>query len=114
MFSHCELIARGWLWSPCTCRVLHQASVCPRNKDIALSITGNAGMKHIHGALPYAGHPNFIKLSPAAAATEEFDGSDSGARPDEAVSWGKIRMDARPVKAGPCSLFFSLIARVSA
>ena len=28
----------------------------------------------------------------------EFDGSDSGASPDEAVSWGKIRMDANPVK----------------
>ena len=28
----------------------------------------------------------------------EFDGSDSGARPDEAVSWGKIKMDADPVK----------------
>lgn len=31
---------------------------------------------------------------------QEFDGSDSGARPDEAVSWGKIRMDATPVKVG--------------
>ena len=29
---------------------------------------------------------------------QEFDGSDSGARPDEAVSWGKIRADAKPVK----------------
>ncbi|CAG8500588.1 8001_t:CDS:2 [Cetraspora pellucida] len=29
---------------------------------------------------------------------QEFDGSDSGARPDEAVSWGKIRMTAEPVK----------------
>lgn len=29
---------------------------------------------------------------------QEFDGSDSGARPDEAVSWGKIRTDAKPVK----------------
>lgn len=29
---------------------------------------------------------------------QEFDGSDSGARPDEAVSWGKIRTDAQPVK----------------
>ncbi|EGC38738.1 hypothetical protein DICPUDRAFT_75703 [Dictyostelium purpureum] len=28
----------------------------------------------------------------------EFDGSDSGARPDEAVSWGKIKLDAKPVK----------------
>ena len=29
---------------------------------------------------------------------QEFDGSDSGARPDEAISWGKIKMDAKPVK----------------
>ena len=29
---------------------------------------------------------------------QEFDGSDSGASPDEAVSWGKIRITARPVK----------------
>jgi deoxyhypusine synthase len=28
----------------------------------------------------------------------DADGSDSGARPDEAVSWGKIKMDAKPVK----------------
>ncbi|KAI8894609.1 DHS-like NAD/FAD-binding domain-containing protein [Globomyces pollinis-pini] len=29
---------------------------------------------------------------------QEFDGSDAGARPDEAVSWGKIRGDAQSVK----------------
>ncbi|KAG0266189.1 hypothetical protein DFQ27_009956 [Actinomortierella ambigua] len=29
---------------------------------------------------------------------QEFDGSDAGARPDEAVSWGKIRMDGKTVK----------------
>lgn len=29
---------------------------------------------------------------------QEFDGSDSGARPDEAVSWGKIRDSAKTVK----------------
>ena len=28
----------------------------------------------------------------------EFDGSDSGASPDEAISWGKIRINATPVK----------------
>ena len=28
----------------------------------------------------------------------EFDGSDSGARPDEAISWGKIKIDSDPVK----------------
>eukprot|EP00933_Yihiella_yeosuensis_P073397 TRINITY_DN82058_c0_g1_i1.p1 TRINITY_DN82058_c0_g1~~TRINITY_DN82058_c0_g1_i1.p1 ORF type:complete len:406 (+),score=90.85 TRINITY_DN82058_c0_g1_i1:159-1376(+) len=32
------------------------------------------------------------------STAQEFDGSDSGARPDEAVSWGKIRCDAKPVK----------------
>lgn len=32
------------------------------------------------------------------STAQEFDGSDSGARPDEAVSWGKIRVDAQPVK----------------
>eukprot|EP00127_Corallochytrium_limacisporum_P003479 Clim_evm107s149 gene=Clim_evmTU107s149 len=30
--------------------------------------------------------------------SQEFDGSDAGARPDEAVSWGKIRMGARSTK----------------
>mmetsp|Transcript_6148 Transcript_6148/g.20341 ORF Transcript_6148/g.20341 Transcript_6148/m.20341 type:complete len:94 (+) Transcript_6148:198-479(+) len=29
---------------------------------------------------------------------QEFDGSDSGAKPDEAVSWGKVRPEATPVK----------------
>ncbi len=28
----------------------------------------------------------------------EFDGSDAGARPDEAISWGKIAINAKPVK----------------
>jgi len=41
---------------------------------------------------------------------QEFDGSDSGARPDEAVSWGKIRCDANPVKIyAEASLVFPLI-----
>lgn len=29
---------------------------------------------------------------------QEFDGSDAGARPDEAVSWGKIKAEAESVK----------------
>ena len=43
-------------------------------------------------------------------AANEFDGSDSGARPDEAISWGKIRKDATPVKVyGETSLIFPLL-----
>eukprot|EP00898_Chlorokybus_atmophyticus_P006224 jgi/Chlat1/6602/Chrsp46S09070 len=40
----------------------------------------------------------------------EFDGSDSGARPDEAVSWGKIRATATPVKVyADATLVFPLL-----
>lgn len=40
----------------------------------------------------------------------EFDGSDSGARPDEAISWGKIRKDAKPVKVyGESTVIFPLL-----
>lgn len=40
----------------------------------------------------------------------EFDGSDAGASPDEAVSWGKIRVEANPVKLScDASLIFPLI-----
>jgi deoxyhypusine synthase len=41
---------------------------------------------------------------------QEFDGSDSGARPDEAISWGKIRIDAKPVKVcGDATILFPLL-----
>ena len=41
---------------------------------------------------------------------QPFDCSDSGADPDEAVSWGKIRMDAKPVKVyGDASIVLPLI-----
>ncbi|RGB29854.1 deoxyhypusine synthase [Rhizophagus diaphanus] len=41
---------------------------------------------------------------------QEFDGSDSGARPDEAVSWGKIRMNAEHIKVyADATIVFPLI-----
>jgi len=41
---------------------------------------------------------------------QEFDGSDSGAKLDEAKSWGKIRMDAKPVKiCADATLIFPLL-----
>lgn len=50
----------------------------------------------------------FIILS--AVLGQEFDGSDSGASPDEAVSWGKIKIDAKPVKVcADATLVFPLI-----
>jgi len=41
---------------------------------------------------------------------QEFDGSDSGAKPDEAVSWGKVRLDATPVKVtGEATIIMPLL-----
>ncbi|PVV01640.1 hypothetical protein BB560_003932 [Smittium megazygosporum] len=41
---------------------------------------------------------------------QEFDGSDAGARPDEAVSWGKIKANAEVVKVfADASLIFPLL-----
>ncbi|RCI03202.1 hypothetical protein CU098_005537 [Rhizopus stolonifer] len=41
---------------------------------------------------------------------QEFDGSDAGARPDEAVSWGKIRADSKSCKVyADATLVFPLI-----
>jgi deoxyhypusine synthase len=41
---------------------------------------------------------------------QEFDGSDSGASPDEAISWGKIRITADPVKVcADATVVFPLI-----
>eukprot|EP00727_Mastigamoeba_balamuthi_P012452 m51a1_g783 putative deoxyhypusine synthase (368) ;mRNA; f:619632-620932 len=40
----------------------------------------------------------------------EFDGSDAGARPDEAVSWGKIKAGSHAVKVyGEATLLFPLL-----
>lgn len=41
---------------------------------------------------------------------QEFDGSDSGARPEEAISWGKILPEAKHVKVfGDATIIFPLI-----
>jgi len=41
---------------------------------------------------------------------EEWDGSDAGARPDEAVSWGKIKSNGESVKVfGDATILFPLI-----
>ncbi len=41
---------------------------------------------------------------------QEYDGSDSGARPDEAVSWGKILPGAQSIKVfGDATILFPLV-----
>lgn len=45
---------------------------------------------------------------------EEYDGSDAGALPSEAVSWGKIKKDARSVKVhADATIVFPLVVAES-
>lgn len=40
---------------------------------------------------------------------QEFDGCDSGASPDEAVSWGKITVEAKPVKVSDINFYIDSV-----
>ena len=42
--------------------------------------------------------------------SQEFDGSDAGAEPDEAVSWGKLKANAKSIKIfGDATIIFPLL-----
>ncbi len=46
--------------------------------------------------------------------SQEYDGSDSGAMPEEAVSWGKITKDAKSVKVfGDATILFPILVASS-
>ncbi|MDO8508844.1 MAG: deoxyhypusine synthase [Nanoarchaeota archaeon] len=46
--------------------------------------------------------------------TQEYDGSDSGAMPEEAISWGKIKGDAKSIKVfGDATILFPLVVAKS-
>ncbi|XP_059205047.1 deoxyhypusine synthase-like isoform X2 [Centropristis striata] len=68
---------------------------------------GGVAKHHICNAISWRSGADFAVYVNTA---QEFDGCDSGARPDEAVSWGKIRSDARPVKVfADASIVFPLL-----
>jgi deoxyhypusine synthase len=53
---------------------------------------------------------NGVNFSVFVNTGQPFDGSDSGAKPNEAFSWAKIRLDSSPVKIyGEASLIFPLL-----
>lgn len=53
---------------------------------------------------------NGVNFSVFVNTGQPFDGSDSGAQPNEAFSWAKIRLDASPVKIyGEASFIFPLL-----
>lgn len=82
-----------------------------RAKRAGMIILGGGVVKHhiANACLMRNGAESAVYINTA----QEFDGSDAGARPDEAVSWGKIKIGADSVKVSisefvPPSLFTSL------
>lgn len=69
-----------------------------RAKRAGMIILGGGVVKHhiANACLMRNGAEGAVFINTA----QEFDGSDAGARPDEAVSWGKIKPDAESVKVG--------------
>ena len=70
-------------------------SALKAKKSGQIILGGGVIKHHINNANLMRNGANF---SVYVNTANEFDGSDAGARPDEAISWGKIALDATPVK----------------
>ncbi|EJT71666.1 deoxyhypusine synthase [Gaeumannomyces tritici R3-111a-1] len=71
-------------------------TIAVRAKRAGIIILGGGIVKHhiANACLMRNGAESAVYINTA----QEFDGSDAGARPDEAVSWGKIKIGADAVK----------------
>ncbi|KAB2579036.1 Deoxyhypusine synthase [Lasiodiplodia hormozganensis] len=83
-------------------------TIAVRAKRTGMIILGGGIVKH------HIANANLMRNGAESAVyintAQEFDGSDAGARPDEAVSWGKIRVDGDSVKVyAEATVVFPLI-----
>ncbi|KAF9877639.1 deoxyhypusine synthase [Colletotrichum karsti] len=71
-------------------------TISVRAKRAGMIILGGGVVKHhiANACLMRNGAESAVYINTG----QEFDGSDAGARPDEAVSWGKIKVNADAVK----------------
>ena len=76
--------------------IRHINTIAVRAKRAGMIILGGGLVKHhiANACLMRNGAESAVYINTA----QEFDGSDAGARPDEAVSWGKIKIGADNVK----------------
>jgi deoxyhypusine synthase len=77
-------------------------------KKTGLIILGSGIVKHhiLNSNMMRNGADYAVYINNAA----EFDGSDAGARPDEAVSWGKLLPKAKTIKVfGDATILFPLV-----
>jgi len=79
-------------------------TIAVRAKRAGMIILGGGVVKHhiANACLMRNGAESAVYVNTG----QEFDGSDAGARPDEAVSWGKIKVDGESVKVR-CSRFLT-------
>ena len=78
------------------------------NKKLGAIILGSGIVKHhiMNACLNGGGADAAVYVNTA----DEFDGSDAGARPSEAVSWGKLKVGAKAVKVrGDATVIWPLI-----
>ncbi|KXL50819.1 hypothetical protein M433DRAFT_7872 [Acidomyces richmondensis BFW] len=83
-------------------------TIAVRAKRTGMIILGGGIVKH------HIANANLMRNGAESAVyintANEFDGSDAGARPDEAVSWGKIKADGASVKVyAEATIAFPLI-----
>lgn len=77
------------------------------SKTGAIILGGGVAKHHTMNANLMRNGANYTVFVNTAA---EFDGSDSGAEPEEAISWGKVRADAKSVKINcDASIIFPLL-----
>lgn len=87
-------------------RKINNLAVYAKNSGIII-IGGGLTKHHICNANMMRNGADYAVYINTAA---EFDGSDAGAHPEEAISWGKIKMTAKPVKlVADATLVFPLI-----
>eukprot|EP00702_Spironucleus_salmonicida_P002022 EST43313.1 Deoxyhypusine synthase [Spironucleus salmonicida] len=86
----------------------NQAIFSPKNGCLILG--GGVCKHHIMNANLFTGKG--ADFSVFVNTAQEFDGSDAGALPEEAVSWGKISADATPVKVyADATLIFPILVK---
>ncbi|KAL7067281.1 putative deoxyhypusine synthase [Cryptosporidium serpentis] len=88
--------------------IRHINDIALRIKKSGIIILGGGTSKHhvCNANLMRNGADYAVYISTAT----EYDGSDSGASPDEAISWGKIRERSAPIKVfGDATILFPLI-----
>ncbi|KAL8857807.1 MAG: hypothetical protein Q9178_005707 [Gyalolechia marmorata] len=86
--------------------------IAMKAKRAGMIILGGGIVKHhiANACLMRNGAESAVYINTA----QEFDGSDAGARPDEAVSWGKIKPDGDSVKVyAEATVVFPLIVAAS-